>query len=351
MMDATQQLKDWIADSPPLRRMQIEVFAVSEAETSALYRVEWSGGAAVFKHFLDTEASGERPAEERANAEVEGLRTFSPLELAPGFILYAGLPPDIGGYGVLYRWVQGEPLDALTLGDELIDLYAEALWRVHNEQPRIPPRLIAPAPRNLENWWIRTHERYRELPEDLRRALPPKVEEVVGRLVQSVAADTHIHKRYWEGLPPSPVHGDPVPANAIVNGESLTFVGWERFGLGDPAFELAGLGITLALAAGEEASRRFISSYLARSGDDMLNNRVDIYLRLLPFGRFIHMLQDLWQSASDPDLATSNPEEAVRYLRMTMQTFGRPQAEIEEATGQASAWMSDLATRSHERAK
>ena len=76
---------------------------------------------------------------------------------------------------MLYPWVEGEPLDARTLGDEQIDLYAGALWRLHNEQPRIPPRLIAPAPRNLERWWIRTHELYRELPEDLRQALPAKV--------------------------------------------------------------------------------------------------------------------------------------------------------------------------------
>jgi hypothetical protein len=253
----------------------------------------------------------------------------------------------VGGYGVLYHWVEGEPLDARTLRDEQIDLYAGALWRVHNEQPGAPLKLIAPAPRNLETWWIRTHERYRELPEDLRRALPPKVEDVLGRLVQAVAADTQLHKRYWEGVPPSPVHGDPVPANAILSGETLTFVGWERFGLGDPAFEVAGLGITLALAASEEASRRFVSSYLARSGDELLNNRVDLYLRLLPFGRFINMLPDLWQgqAASGLHPATPDPEEVVRYLRMSMRTFGRPQAEIEDVTGQASAWLSDLAAR------
>jgi hypothetical protein len=346
--DGRQTMDDWLSTLPQFEGNSPRLALISRGDSGALYRGESNSGVAALKRYIDNAQATERPAKLRALAAAAGLRIYWPLSLAPELLWEGTLPPEIGGSGVLYRWVEGAPIDAHSTEALQVDLYAGALWKIHSEQPEAPLKLISPAPRSLDRWWISTHERYRDMPGDLREALPAEVEVIVGRLVQSVAADTHVHKRFWEGVPLAPVHGNPVPANAIVNEDRLVLVGWDRFGLGDPTYEVAGLALTLAMTSGSDVSRQLVTAYLERAADDLLHRRLDVYARLLPFARFLDGLSQLWFHSQHPSPASvltgsSVLTDTVRYLEMTLETYGRSPAAAEAAIAQARSWLAGLA--------
>jgi hypothetical protein len=148
--------------------------------------------------------------------------------------------------------------------------------------------------------------------------------------VQAVAADAQAHKRFWTGAAPTLVHGNPTCDNVISIEDHLVLTGWNRFGLGDPAYELA---LTVSYSIGDQVSRHVIPAYLELAGDPMVNTRVQIYQRALPFSRLVALL-----SAIDtPSEAWAN--DFIANLRSCLQTYSNTPQTIEPTLQQAQAWI------------
>lgn len=328
----------------------------------ALYMIEWNGGRAALKLFVDDEGPkppGER-AKDRAAAEAAGLRIYSPKGLAPELIWEGASPAEISCYGVIYHWVEGAslcghiPSDLGIIGirdqgsvvssdprslipdpSSEIELYAGALWAVHSEQPEL--KILSPNPRNLEVWWGRTHEQYRDLQADLQQSLPESLSNELGRLTQSVAADAQAHKRFWHGVALVPVQGNPTCDNLIAQGERATFIDWQRFGLGDTAYELALAASPLYWS--ETEAQSITANYLERANDPRLSVRIQLYNRLLPLSRALTLL------ASNSLRTESWGGDLLRNLKACIETYSRPDSTPMSIYNDAEEWVSSLHLR------
>lgn len=292
----------------------------------------------LLKHF--TEKSGvrvsvlERRARDLAQAEATGLKEYAAEGLAPEIVWTGEMPPEVEGYGVVYRWVEGLRADTAYLTEAHVERLARALRQVHNHSANM--KLVAPHPRDLAGWWNRVHEQYRDLPPEFIAALPDAVEEALVALVQSVSGDANAHIRFWQGASLVPVHGNVTMRNVIVQGKQLTLVDWSHFGLGDPAYELAVAVWELSLAGNEGLVEQLAGPYLRQAGDVMLERRVMIYRRLLPFGRFLDFVHRRWRGET---LTPEQVKHSTRYLSAAMMVYGWSQRTIDKTLGQFASWL------------
>jgi aminoglycoside phosphotransferase (APT) family kinase protein len=249
--------------------------------------------------------------------------------------VWAGeLPGSIGGYGVVYRRVEGLSANEAYLTEAHAERLAHALYDVHYSGLNV--KLIAPHPRNLAGWWNRVHEQYRDLPPEFLAGLPHALEESLAGLIQSVSGDANAHTRFWQGATLVPVHGSTIMRNVIFEDRRVTLVEWSRFGLGDPAYELAGAVWELALSGNEALVEHLAGPYLRLAGDVMLERRVMIYRRLVPFGRFLDLLHRSWRGE------VLTPEEEKRggvLLAAAMSVYGWPHQTIDETLAQFANWL------------
>lgn len=322
-------LRDWINALPPFNDTEPRVGAFPGSHDQ--YLLEWGGNSAVLKLFLGDASSvrtGER-SKDKAWAEAEAIRIFAPRGLAPGLIWEGSLPDETSGYAVIYEHVEGTNLcDNRTPGaDATMDLCADALLAIHSEQAQI--KVLSPNPRNLEIWWTRTHEAYRDLHTELLLHMPSSLSDALGLLMQSIAGDAQAHKRFWQGAALTPVHGSPVCPNFLLSGRQLRLVDWQRFGLGDPAYEVA---LASTQFGGEAPAHRISTTYLEKADDIMLARRVQIYQRLIPFSRVISLLSsaEVRSEAWSLDIMTN--------LRTCMETYRRLSPDMEAALNDTQAW-------------
>jgi aminoglycoside phosphotransferase (APT) family kinase protein len=354
MAVTVQELRDWLITLPPFEGVggetAVQLTRVSFTESWTLYIAEWEAGRAVLKHFADDgrqPAAGTRPASDRAAAEAAALRTFGPRGLAPELLWEGALPGDMDGHAVIYPWVEGNAVVRRRLLDPEVGRYADALAEVHSEPVEIKMR--SPQPHSLDSWWSETHARYRELPTGLIEEMPPGVSEALGRLVQSISADAQAHKRFWEGVELVPVHGGPLPHNFILNGERPTLVDWHRFGLGDPAYEVASVSCVIEPFAGEQAADELVLHYLDRLGNLSLSRRLEVYRRVWPFSRLVSLLANSWNLARGEGRA-GTPATTLAYwaptlaynLRACMRTYGWPGAVADRTAEEARRWVSGI---------
>jgi hypothetical protein len=197
-------------------------------------------------------------------------------------------------------------------------------------------KLIAPHPRNLAGWWNRIHEQYRDLPPGFLASLPHALEESLVGLVQSVSGDANAHIRFWQGASLVPVHGSVAMRNVIVDDRHVMLVDWARFGLGDPAFELASAVWGMALSGNESLVEHLAVPYLRLAGDIMLERRVMIYRRLLPFGRFLDLLHRRWRGET---LTAEQEKHGTMLLSAAMSVYGWPHQTINETMRQFTNWL------------
>lgn len=345
MPDITHTIRQLARTLPELQDGSFEVTFKYEREGVPRYRITLSDGSRLLlKHYTGNLKRGssevERGAKELSGAEAIGLREFAPLGLAPGLVWHGELPGEPGGYGVIYRRVEGIPADRATLTEVQARRLSDVLWEVHSRPPDL--KLIAPHPRNLHGWWNRVHEQYRDLPPDFISSLPPAVEEAITRLIQSVSGDANAHIRFWQGSTLVPVHGNPAMHNVIVDGAGVVLVDWSRFGLGDRAFEVANAVWEMALSGSESLVDDLTGPYFRRADDVMLERRVLIYRRLLPFGRFLDVLHRHWHRDT---LGTDAALHATRYLTTAMAVYGHQPHVIEAAESEFAMWLREQVER------
>ncbi|MEA2573393.1 MAG: hypothetical protein QOH93_691 [Chloroflexia bacterium] len=337
-MSDTLSIQEWLGTLPGLDSTQPEATFKYERDGVRSYSVSAGESRFRFKHYVDrpgTKASVlERGARDLAEAEATALQMYASKGLAPELVWAGELPETVGGYGVVYRRVEGMAADAAYLTDAHAERIARALHEVHSRT--LNAKLLAPQPRNLAGWWNRVHEQYRDLPAEYIAALPPALEESLVRLVQSVSGDANAHIRFWQGASLVPVHGNPSMRNIVLEDRKVTFVDWSRFGLGDPAYELASAIWDMALSGNEPLVEHLAEPYFRLAGDIMLERRVLIYRRLLPFGRFLQFLHGQWRGAS---AISYQANDSSRYLSAAMSVYGWQQQTVDETVSQFEAWL------------
>lgn len=264
------------------------------------------------------------PAKDRAQAESLALETYAPRGIALELLWSGDAPAHLGGYIVIYCSPKGTSAAWRQHDDKEIEAYTSVLRAVHDAPVEL--RLLSPRPRNLDAWWFQVHEIYRDIPADLLRALPATIEDLLARLTQTVAADSHAHKRFWQGAALTPIHGTPFPHNVLLSDSAATLVDWQLFGLGDPAYEVAATSCMLAESSGPSAADKLVETYLSHTDDIMLERRVKIYRRVWQFGYVLQLLYATWDPAhfgGAYDVRSSETKESLVYhFRTCMETYG-----------------------------
>jgi hypothetical protein len=338
MPDTLSSIQDWANTLPGLESTPPEVTFKYERDGAARYRVSAGDTVLVLKHFTGGPGTRSsllaRGARDMAQAEAAGLQEYGPAGLAPELVWSGAMPPEIEGYAVVYKRVEGLTGDEAYLTEAHAERLGRALYQVHSRQTNV--KLLAPHPRNLAGWWNRVHEQYRDLPPDFLAGLPHSLEESLTALVQSVSGDANAHVRFWQGACLVPVHGNPAMQNVIVHGTRVTLVDWSRFGLGDQAFELASAAWDMYMAGHESLVEHVTGPYLRLAGDIMLERRVMIYRRLLPFGRFLEILHRRWRGDM---LTPEQVKQGSRYLSAAMTVYGWPHQTIDETLKQFATWL------------
>ncbi|HYO49968.1 MAG TPA: aminoglycoside phosphotransferase family protein [Chloroflexia bacterium] len=340
----------WLSALPLFTGSPPEVLSTTRADDYTLFTVTSSDTSLAVKHYFERERKQKplitRPAEDRARAESLALETYAPRGIAHKLLWSGDAPAHVGGCIVIYPSPQGVSAARRQLANKEIELYASALRTVHSEQ--VDLTMLSPRPRNLDAWWLQAHELYRDIPANLLRALPATIEDLLARLTQTVAADSHAHKRFWQGAALTPIHGTPFPYNLLLSDGTVTLVDWQLFGLGDPSYEVAATSCMLAESSGPLAADTLAESYLSHTDDIMLERRIKIYRRVWQFGYVLQLLRSIWNSAQYREAHDARSGEAraglVYHFRTCMETYGWTPNITEVALEELQTWMGSLST-------
>ena len=328
------------------------MLSTTYAEDYTLLTVKSTGANLTVKHYFEREQRQKppvtRPAKDRARAETLALEIYAPRGIAPELLWSGDAPAQIGGYVVVYHSPEGVSAALPHLDDREIELYASALRAIHDTQ--IELRLLSPHPRNLDAWWLHVHQIYRDMPANLLYELPDHIEDLLARLTQTVAADAHAHKRFWQDATLTPVHGTSFPHNLLLSDGEATLVDWQLFGLGDPAYDVAATSCMLAEASGPLAADKLVESYLSHTNDIMLERRVKIYRRVWQFGYVLQLLGSIWGAAQNRrthnDASPGATKESLHYhFRTCMETYGWTPNITDIALEELRTWLANLSTR------
>jgi thiamine kinase-like enzyme len=336
----------WLTALPPFAASPPEVLSTTQEEDYTLFTVTSSDTILAVKHYFERERKQKppiRPAKDRARAESLALKTYSSRAIAPKLLWSGDAPAHVGGCIAIYPSPQGISAARRQLDGKEIELYASALRTVHSDP--VDLKLLSPRPRDLDAWWLQAHELYRDIPPDLLHALPPTIEDLLARLTQTVAADSHAHKRFWQGAALTPVHGAPFSHNLLLSDSATTLVDWQLFGLGDPAYEIAATSCILAASAGPLAADTLVESYLSHTDDIMLERRIKIYRRVWQFGYVLQLLHSIWDTAQHGEAQDAPSREGLVYhFRTCMETYGWTPNITEVALEELQTWLGSLST-------
>ena len=298
-----------------------------QGQENLLWRVEASGQEAVVKLYIDA-------GQVRSRRQYDGQERFFRFGAAPRPLWFDWQPDGLTRPVLVYEWMPGEPLRS----DDSTALRASArlLAQVHSADTDGLDR-FSPHPISLDYQW---------------RLLRTSIGNISVWLTVSEASDlraafTELSDRtktlveqalpLWQGLLPAPVHGDVRLENMIEAFGDVTFLDWELFGLGDPAFEVARFLHMSQADLTEDVRGDWLESYLTSVEQPGIEIRVEVYQRLLPFLSTCFLLDGLRDLTGDSD-ALATYRENLPFLASTLsasltqasQTLG---ANIEDFTG------------------
>lgn len=246
--------------------------------------------AAVVKLFLDA-------GQARGRRQFDGQQLFASLGIAPQPLWFDRYPEGLARQVLVYRWVDG---DYMKPGDDThLAMLAKTAARVHNADAaavrRISPRAI-----NLEYFWRVLSGGLIPLLQRLEQRGCAYTAALLAALAEHAATIIAAAMPLWQSAPPAPIHGDLKLDNAMIAHGRAVLLDWEMFGLGDPALEVATFLFEHAQALGAQASATWRRGYFDAAQSADIDQRIDLYLRLLPLQRFTSLLHGLHQlSAAD----------------------------------------------------
>ncbi|MCB0062343.1 MAG: aminoglycoside phosphotransferase family protein, partial [Caldilineaceae bacterium] len=101
----------------------------------------------------------------------------------------------------------------------------------------------------------------------------------------------------WQGIAPTPVHGDLKLENVLSSFGVVLLLDWELFGLGDAAHDVASFLAMNRNLLDEEMRELWLEQYLASFSQPGLRQRIGVYERILPLHQLLYLLHGLRQSS------------------------------------------------------
>jgi hypothetical protein len=314
-MDITTQIHQYLTTAPSshFRGQEVEILAHWEGHDHLLWRVATAGrgGEAVLKLYLDA-------GQARGRRQYDGQERFAPFGIAPRPLWFDRYPEGLSRQVLVYEWLPGDPLD-LTDTAQTVAL-AQSVATVHHGDPS-EVRRFCPHPVNLDYWW-----------RVMRGGIPPiagwlaeRQADGLAQLFHQLATQTEALVTaalpLWQGVAPTPVHGDLQPENGLHSFGSAVLLDWEMFGLGDPALDVARLLQYSQPLLDAEGQTDWLEHYLAHFDQPGLRERIGVYGRVLPFGAISFLLEGLRthlaEAGSTDALAQATPFLA-ETLRVTL---------------------------------
>jgi len=307
MHDLTASVHTYLTTAPTSNFLQrdVEILAHWEGSSNLLWRVNSGGQEAVVKLYLDA-------GQARGRRQFDGQQLFSPLGLAPQPLWFDRYPTGLARQVLVYRWAPGDALDAQN--ETHLAALAQSIAQVHRGDPT-EVRRFCPNPLNLDYLWRVVQGGFDPLQQWLLVQRATMVQSYFAALAANAQALVEAALPLWQGVSPTPVHGDLKVENAIDSFGAAILLDWELFGLGDPAYEIA----TFLQASGAELDtdrqERWLQGYLATFDQPGLAQRIGVYQCILPFQAVCYLLHGLRQHTPD-ELATLR--ENQQFLAQTL---------------------------------
>ncbi len=309
MDELTTNIHTYLTTAPTSNFLQrpVELLAQWEGSNNLLWRVECAGQEAVVKLYLDA-------GQARGRRQFDGQQRFSPLGLAPRPLWFDRYPTGLSRQVLIYEWLPGEPVQ-IANGVQMQAL-AQTIAQVHSGDAS-EVRRFCPNPLNLDYWWRVLEGGLGTLATWLRAHQATTLHTQFTALANQAQTWVEAALPLWQGVPPTPVHGDLKLENVIDTFGTAVLLDWEMFGLGDPAYEIATFLQASQQQWADDEQADWLDTYLASVDQPGLAQQIAIYQRLLPFEAVCYLLHGLRQhTVADLPLL----RESEQFLASTLVT-------------------------------
>lgn len=299
--------------------LSVEILEHWRGDDNLLWRVRAGSEEAVVKLFLDA-------GQARGRRQFDGQQLFAATGIAPEPLWFDRYPEGLARQVLVYRWVEGRALQP----DDADDLRAlvASLAAVHGGDVATVRR-ISPHALNLEYFWSMLSGGLKPTQQWLEQRgyqqMAAFLRELAARGQTLVAEGLPL----WHAAPPTPIHGDPRPENIVMRAGRAVLLDWEMFGLGDPALEMAELLYRQRMHRAGTLQGHLLAEYASLTGDATVEERVQLYRRLLPLRDAAFLVSGAQQIAPTERM---QPEYS-QALPMLIETSARALMESAEALG------------------
>lgn len=299
------------AASSQFLHRSVEILEQWQGRDNLLWRVRASGSDgsdtdAVLKLFTDA-------GQARSRRQFSGQQQFAAAGLAPQPLWYDRYPPGLPRQVLIYRWAEGDPL---TLADPFHrDGLAEAVAQIHRADAGDVQR-FSPHPFNLLTFWQVWQPSQEQLRQWLRPHSVPLLDGLLADVWSAVQTALDDALPAFGETPPTPVHGELAPENGLFQRGRVLLLDWEFFGLGDPAQEIARfLFYSQEAWPGPADPAEWLDAYSQRAPQPGLQERVQLYQRLLTFQAATFLLEGIRQSRGSAGANRADPAAVRGFLQ------------------------------------
>ncbi|MEZ4622454.1 MAG: aminoglycoside phosphotransferase family protein [Caldilineaceae bacterium] len=288
MADLTQEIHTYLTTAPSsnFRDREVAMLAHWAGTDNLLWRVGSGGQEAVVKYYLDA-------GQARGRRQHDGQERYHAYGIAPKPLWFDRYPTGLSRQLLVYQWLPGEAL--ATADDGQLAALAQAVARVHGGDPA-DVRRFSPNPLNLDYLWRVLHGGIPALIPWLQRKNAVTIVALLQQLVANGQTLVEAALPLWQGVAPTPVHGDLKLENIVSSWGTVVLLDWELFGLGDAAYDVATF-LQMNQTELDEAQReRWLENYLVTFEQSGLAQRIGVYGRLLPLQNLCYLLHGLRQS-------------------------------------------------------
>lgn len=290
MAELTDAIYAYLTTAPSSHFLQrpVTVLAHWEGASNLLWQVESGGHEVVVKYYLDA-------GQARGRRQFDGQERFSPLGIAPRPLWFDRYPEGLSRQLLVYTWAPGMPLSQ-PQAHQLVGM-AQAVAQVHSGDPT-EVRRFSPNPLNLDYLWRVLAGGLPHLQQWLLERRWMALSTHLTVLTEQTAALVAAALPLWQGVAPTPVHGDLKLENTVDSFGAMILLDWEQFGLGDAAYDVANF-LQLSQAQLDTAAHAlWLDSYLASFTQPGLQERIAVYARILPVQQLTYLLHGLRQSTA-----------------------------------------------------
>lgn len=283
---------------------EIEILDHWEGSDNLLWRIGCNGHESVVKMFMDA-------GQARGRRQFDGQESFAPLGIAPRPLWFDRYPDGLARQVLVYEWMPGCDLD-VTHGGELESL-ATAVAKLHASDPA-DVRRFCPNPINLDYFWRMTQGSLISTQRWLTQQNESRMAELLHGFASRSQAIVESALPRWMGVPPAPVHGDLRVENVVSSLGQVALLDWEMYGLGDPALEMASLLYLENQKLSDDLRSLLIDTYLSLVDQQALEERIEVYMRLLPLQSVCYLLEGMRRAGSN---LFADPE-TTQFLQTTL---------------------------------